>query len=205
MDDKSEPEPGKLISPARIGAAAGESEPSKRLLVTDRRTGIRFLVDTGADVSVLPLNRRRDAYHRPSVIRCEWHKNYNTWREEIDAGSRFTARLCMDIRRGRCDSANHRKRFFVRVQPAAAFARTQARGCYNRPQSTREGGKDKRNLRHDSRLEKSFSRHIKTAHRGDTSGQIQRTAAPDSTPHLNEGTTVYGPCTTTPARKIAPR
>lgn len=45
---------GKLTPPASIGAAAGKANHTKRLIVTDKRAGTRFLVDTGADVSVLP-------------------------------------------------------------------------------------------------------------------------------------------------------
>ena len=39
----------------------------RRLFVTDRRTGVRFLVDTGAEVSVLPTSRHdRTRHHSPS-------------------------------------------------------------------------------------------------------------------------------------------
>ena len=39
----------------------------RRLFVTDRRTGVRFLVDTGAEVSVLPPSRQdRNRHHHPS-------------------------------------------------------------------------------------------------------------------------------------------
>ena len=39
----------------------------RRLFVTDRRTGVRFLVDTGAEVSVLPTSRQdRTQQHFPS-------------------------------------------------------------------------------------------------------------------------------------------
>ena len=39
----------------------------RRLFVTDRRTGVRFLVDTGAEVSVLPPSRQdRNRHHSPS-------------------------------------------------------------------------------------------------------------------------------------------
>lgn len=47
---------GKLTLPARIEAAAGNL-PSKRLRILDRRSGTWFLIDTGADVSVLPKNK----------------------------------------------------------------------------------------------------------------------------------------------------
>ena len=39
----------------------------RRLFVTDRRMGVRFLVDTGAEVSVLPTSRQdRTRHHSPS-------------------------------------------------------------------------------------------------------------------------------------------
>ena len=39
----------------------------RRLFITDRRTGVRFLVDTGAEVSVLPTPRQdRTRHHSPS-------------------------------------------------------------------------------------------------------------------------------------------
>lgn len=45
---------GKLEPLEHMEAATSGLSPSRRLLITDRKTGIRFLVDTGADVSVLP-------------------------------------------------------------------------------------------------------------------------------------------------------
>lgn len=46
-------ETGKLIEPAHIKTTDG-GYVHKRLLVIDQKTGTRFLVNTGADVSVLP-------------------------------------------------------------------------------------------------------------------------------------------------------
>lgn len=45
---------GKLIAPAYIGATAGDRFKPKRLTIIDRKTKIPFLVDTGADASILP-------------------------------------------------------------------------------------------------------------------------------------------------------
>lgn len=45
---------GKLIPPVRIEESTGGNKSSKRLIVMDRKSGIRFLIDTGADVSVIP-------------------------------------------------------------------------------------------------------------------------------------------------------
>nr|XP_034195240.1 uncharacterized protein LOC117611409 [Osmia lignaria] len=47
---------GKLGSPSVAAADSGDA-PERRLIVADRRSGIRFLVDTGANVSVLPASR----------------------------------------------------------------------------------------------------------------------------------------------------
>lgn len=51
--EKFRREVGKLKSSSRIQSVGDEIRKS-RLLVSDKKTGLRFLVDTGADLSVLP-------------------------------------------------------------------------------------------------------------------------------------------------------
>ena len=46
--------PGKLIKSPYLEAATGIERTQNRLVVFDRNFRIRFLVDTGADISVLP-------------------------------------------------------------------------------------------------------------------------------------------------------
>lgn len=46
---------GKLITSSSLSAVEDDETPSNRLLVRDHRHGLRFLVDSGADVSVVPI------------------------------------------------------------------------------------------------------------------------------------------------------
>lgn len=48
---------GKLNS-AHMIAGIGAVSPSNRLIITDRHTGYRFLIDTGANISVIPCIRK---------------------------------------------------------------------------------------------------------------------------------------------------
>jgi len=50
---------GKLRRPSDVGAAEDGCGISPRLHVADRTTGLTFLLDTGADVSLLPLSAAR--------------------------------------------------------------------------------------------------------------------------------------------------
>lgn len=52
---------GKLKSPPRIQTAVGGSTKSKRLAITDKKDGITYLIDTGADMSVIPKRLVRGA------------------------------------------------------------------------------------------------------------------------------------------------
>lgn len=82
---------GKLIPPACVGAAAGESMPTKRLLVTDRKTSTRFLVDTGADVSVLPRIWAKNATRTNRLLYAANHSEIVTYGERrliLDLGLR---------------------------------------------------------------------------------------------------------------------
>lgn len=47
-------EPGKLTPSLGIQAVKGEVSEKSRLIVLDKKSGLKFLVDTGADISVLP-------------------------------------------------------------------------------------------------------------------------------------------------------
>lgn len=49
---------GKLTEPSLI-AASEDGSMSRRIFITDRRTKVAFLVDTGADLCVYPRNRVR--------------------------------------------------------------------------------------------------------------------------------------------------
>jgi len=48
---------GKSKKPERIGVSCDGTDTTSRLHVTDRRTGWTFLVDTGADASIIPRTR----------------------------------------------------------------------------------------------------------------------------------------------------
>ncbi|VDL99638.1 unnamed protein product [Schistocephalus solidus] len=39
-------------------AAAGQTRPSRLFYITDKSSGLRFIVDTTAEVSVIPIPRR---------------------------------------------------------------------------------------------------------------------------------------------------
>lgn len=48
---------GKLITPTGLTAISGGDEVPRRLFLYDNNSGQLFLVDTGADVSVIPVTR----------------------------------------------------------------------------------------------------------------------------------------------------
>lgn len=48
---------GKCKQPSVISATAGGNKIPRRLFIYDKKTGTKFLVDTGADVSVIPASR----------------------------------------------------------------------------------------------------------------------------------------------------
>ncbi|BHF61838.1 hypothetical protein SprV_0100481700 [Sparganum proliferum] len=50
--------------PITATAAAGQSRPSRLFYISDKSSGLRFLVDTGAEISVIPPPRRH--YFKPS-------------------------------------------------------------------------------------------------------------------------------------------
>jgi len=58
---------GKLVNPSPCGTAADGRPMLRRLHVTDKNSGIKFLIDTGADISLLP--RKYVSRHiRPATI-----------------------------------------------------------------------------------------------------------------------------------------
>lgn len=61
---------GKLEKSSSIRAVSDDTTDQSRLLITDKATGMRFLIDTGADVSVIP---NRHAYKR---VKCTNFKLY---------------------------------------------------------------------------------------------------------------------------------
>lgn len=56
---------GKL---APVVAAAATAGGSRRLFIMDRRTGLRFLIDTGADVSVVPATQQERRHESPLLL-----------------------------------------------------------------------------------------------------------------------------------------
>lgn len=54
MDRPRSAKTGKLDAPSNIEAIRDGAQSQSRLIVTDRISGIRFLIDTGADISVIP-------------------------------------------------------------------------------------------------------------------------------------------------------
>ena len=51
--------------------------PSPQLFfVTDRQSGTRFLIDTGAEVSVIPPSRK-DKQHKHPLDYVTWHRHFN--------------------------------------------------------------------------------------------------------------------------------
>jgi len=58
---QKKPQHGKLIASFGQRTKAGDAKTS-RLTVMDKRNGIRYLIDTGADISVLPKTATRDKY-----------------------------------------------------------------------------------------------------------------------------------------------
>lgn len=76
---------GKLIAP--VVAAAAATGKSRRLFIICRKTGLRFLVDTGADVSVVPATddeRRQESSLHLSAINHSSIKTYGTRLLDID-------------------------------------------------------------------------------------------------------------------------
>lgn len=58
---------GKLRGSSTQGAAVGDERKLRRLHVTDRQTGLKFLVDTGADISLLPKKHAGKHYFPASL------------------------------------------------------------------------------------------------------------------------------------------
>lgn len=52
-------ESGKLSAMVQATTEVCTILPSRRLCISDRQSGLRFLVDTGADISILPVGRKR--------------------------------------------------------------------------------------------------------------------------------------------------
>lgn len=60
---------GKRIRPPTVEATSDGLEVSPRLHVTDKITGLTFLIDTGADISLLPASRSREtATAKPLIL-----------------------------------------------------------------------------------------------------------------------------------------
>ena len=57
-------EPGKLSAPPRV-EAVGESAEFKRFHIRDLTSGLEFLVDSGAEISLIPVT---DANARPAEL-----------------------------------------------------------------------------------------------------------------------------------------
>ena len=55
-------------SPLMATGVAGQSFVSRLFYVTDRSTSLRFLIDTGAEVSVIPPSRTERQYHQDGLV-----------------------------------------------------------------------------------------------------------------------------------------
>lgn len=66
LDTRSEAKTGKLTRSSQVETVAGTTKVSNRLTVFDRNSKMNFLVDTGADISVLP---KRNYNTRPTSTR----------------------------------------------------------------------------------------------------------------------------------------
>ena len=81
---------GKRAEPVVVSAAT-TADSSSRLFVTDLYTGVRFLVDTGADVSVLPAlkeDRRRESHIKLTAANQSSIKTYGSRLHNVDIGLR---------------------------------------------------------------------------------------------------------------------
>lgn len=83
---------GKLSTPPRCQAVVGGPPVNKRLTIRDRKDGTVYLVDTGADVSVLPRGMLRETY-KVSDLRLYAANNteirtYGTKMQTLDIGLR---------------------------------------------------------------------------------------------------------------------
>lgn len=68
--------------------------PVPRLCITDDSSGLRFLVDTGANISVLPVNK-----NRVTSAKCEDYKLYAANGSEIKTYGVKTLNLDFRLRR----------------------------------------------------------------------------------------------------------
>lgn len=57
----------KLVSCSPVSAQVNETSQSRRLLIIDRSNNIKYLVDTGSDVSIVPA-RNAELRYRPTGI-----------------------------------------------------------------------------------------------------------------------------------------
>lgn len=85
---------GKLVGEAQPSAEACAITPCRRLLVTDHNSGLRFLVDTGANVSVIPVSKNIFKYHK-----CSQYKLYAANGTEITTYGVKTMILDIKLRR----------------------------------------------------------------------------------------------------------
>ena len=101
--------------------SASDSSPTfRRLFVLDRRTDAQFLVDTGADLCVVP--RKFVAVHGPktdyelSAANGTLIATYGT--ATLTLKPRSASRLYLAIHSGGCLQANHRSRFSGALWPS---------------------------------------------------------------------------------------
>lgn len=84
---------GKLECEAQISAEVCAVSPCNRLCVTDSNSGLRFLVDTGANVSVLPVSRKK------CYTQCDDYKLYAANGTEIKTYGVKKLELNLKLRR----------------------------------------------------------------------------------------------------------
>lgn len=85
-------EAGKLNSPPRCQAIVGGPTENRRLTIRDRKDGITYLIDTGADISVIPKGMIRGTL-KPTDLRLFAVNNteihtYGTKTQTLDIGLR---------------------------------------------------------------------------------------------------------------------
>ncbi|GJQ83753.1 hypothetical protein Trydic_g6785 [Trypoxylus dichotomus] len=88
-----------------LSAAIKEVAQSRRLFVTDKNNNIRFLVDSGADISVLPYSKCGKRL-KPA------NRNSDVWRKTAKFGPQLAPSLPLAFRYCRCVYASTRRSFF---------------------------------------------------------------------------------------------
>ena len=105
--------------PAADGDQCLWPTPSRLFYVTDSLIGLRFLVDTGAEISVVPPSAL-DRKHRKDSFSLQAVNNtpiatYGTQLHTLNIG--LSCKVSLDIHHCRCPKSNIRSRFSTALQP----------------------------------------------------------------------------------------